>query len=313
MTSFEFSGTGESVGSIVPLPGIPTKVERGGDWTLQRLEREVARPVAGAHRRAVGPVGRGRGGGAAADPGRRARHHDPARRRRRGRQVGDRPRVPADPRRARRPRLLLAPLEDLHGRALRRARAAELGQQLGRRHPDHAHHPDRRPVGAAADPRASASTPPRRERRRVPPHRHRADGARRRCRRRRRPQRAGVDLVARRPPLRHAHGVGARVDVVHLLRRVDPGRRAASRPRGVDPARHAPVRPDGRLRGRRVTWERRLVGAGATGGRAARARRRRRPHRPSARRRDAASRVRTGSSWWRSPGCCWRWGSARCS
>jgi hypothetical protein len=44
VTSFEFSGTGESVGSIVPLPGIPTKVERGGDWTLQRLEREV-RPL----------------------------------------------------------------------------------------------------------------------------------------------------------------------------------------------------------------------------------------------------------------------------
>ncbi len=45
VTSFEFSGTGEAVGSIVPLPGIPTKVERGGDWTLQRLEREVAPPV----------------------------------------------------------------------------------------------------------------------------------------------------------------------------------------------------------------------------------------------------------------------------
>jgi len=44
VTSFEFSGTGAEVGSIVPLPGVPTKVERGGDWTLQRLEREVAPP-----------------------------------------------------------------------------------------------------------------------------------------------------------------------------------------------------------------------------------------------------------------------------
>ena len=44
VTSFEFSGTGEQVGSIVPLPGIPTTVERGGDWTLQRLEREVQPP-----------------------------------------------------------------------------------------------------------------------------------------------------------------------------------------------------------------------------------------------------------------------------
>ncbi|HUI47668.1 MAG TPA: DUF2330 domain-containing protein [Acidimicrobiia bacterium] len=42
VTAFEFSGKGKEVGSIVPLPGIPSKVERGGSWTLQRLEREVA-------------------------------------------------------------------------------------------------------------------------------------------------------------------------------------------------------------------------------------------------------------------------------
>jgi hypothetical protein len=46
VTSFEFSGEGQQVGSIVPLPGIPTSVERGGDWTLQRLEREVSPPRA---------------------------------------------------------------------------------------------------------------------------------------------------------------------------------------------------------------------------------------------------------------------------
>jgi Uncharacterized protein conserved in bacteria (DUF2330) len=45
VTSFAFSGQGKEVGSIVPLPGVPTKVERGGDWTLQRLEREVAPPI----------------------------------------------------------------------------------------------------------------------------------------------------------------------------------------------------------------------------------------------------------------------------
>ena len=45
VTSFEFSGEGKAVGSIVPLPDVPTDVERGGDWTLQRLEREVAPPV----------------------------------------------------------------------------------------------------------------------------------------------------------------------------------------------------------------------------------------------------------------------------
>jgi hypothetical protein len=41
VTSFAFTGEGQEVGSIVPLPDVPTKVERGGDWTLQRLEREV--------------------------------------------------------------------------------------------------------------------------------------------------------------------------------------------------------------------------------------------------------------------------------
>jgi hypothetical protein len=42
VTSFEFSGEGEELGSIIPLPGVPTDVTRGGDWTLQRLEQEVA-------------------------------------------------------------------------------------------------------------------------------------------------------------------------------------------------------------------------------------------------------------------------------
>jgi hypothetical protein len=46
VTSFEFTGQGKEVGSIVPLPDVPTKVERGGDWTLQRLEREVTPPSA---------------------------------------------------------------------------------------------------------------------------------------------------------------------------------------------------------------------------------------------------------------------------
>lgn len=44
VTSFEFAGSTESFGSIIPLPARPTKVERGGDWTLQRLQREVTPP-----------------------------------------------------------------------------------------------------------------------------------------------------------------------------------------------------------------------------------------------------------------------------
>lgn len=45
ITSFTFTGGGAEVGSIVPLPGVPTNVERGGDWTLQRLQRETQPPV----------------------------------------------------------------------------------------------------------------------------------------------------------------------------------------------------------------------------------------------------------------------------
>ncbi len=44
VTSFRFAGTGGAFGSIVPLPGVPSNVERGGDWTLQRLVREVTPP-----------------------------------------------------------------------------------------------------------------------------------------------------------------------------------------------------------------------------------------------------------------------------
>ena len=44
ITSFEFQGGGAKFGSIVPLPGIPKKVTRGGKWTLQRLERETQPP-----------------------------------------------------------------------------------------------------------------------------------------------------------------------------------------------------------------------------------------------------------------------------
>jgi hypothetical protein len=41
VTSFEVAGGEGEFGSIVPLPGVPTDVERGGDWTLQRLVLET--------------------------------------------------------------------------------------------------------------------------------------------------------------------------------------------------------------------------------------------------------------------------------
>ena len=121
VTSFEFTGEGAEVGSIVPLPGVPTDVERGGDWTLQRLEREVRPPVPRAfagreHGEADSDkaevlletkidalditVLRGGGDGS--------------------RQVGARPRLPAHARRAQGARLLRAAQPDLHGRSLRR-------------------------------------------------------------------------------------------------------------------------------------------------------------------------------------------------
>ncbi len=45
MTGFAFAGSASSFGYIVPLPGVPTKIEKGGDWTLERLLREVSPPV----------------------------------------------------------------------------------------------------------------------------------------------------------------------------------------------------------------------------------------------------------------------------
>jgi hypothetical protein len=41
VTAFQFLGGGGQFGTLIPLPDIPTNVERGGDWTLQRLERET--------------------------------------------------------------------------------------------------------------------------------------------------------------------------------------------------------------------------------------------------------------------------------
>src|SRR4051812_19300817 len=60
VTAFQFAGGGGKFGSITPLPGIPTKVEKGGDWTLQRLIRETT-PLRFSARDALG--------GAAAAPG----------------------------------------------------------------------------------------------------------------------------------------------------------------------------------------------------------------------------------------------------
>jgi hypothetical protein len=41
VTAFQFAGGGGAFGSITPLPGVPSSVVKGGDWTLQRLVRET--------------------------------------------------------------------------------------------------------------------------------------------------------------------------------------------------------------------------------------------------------------------------------
>jgi hypothetical protein len=41
VTGFRFAGDAEGFGYIIPLPGVPVKIEKGGDWTLERLEREI--------------------------------------------------------------------------------------------------------------------------------------------------------------------------------------------------------------------------------------------------------------------------------
>src|SRR5258708_8609467 len=35
VTAFQFAGGGGKFGSLTPLPGVPSSVERGGAWTLQ--------------------------------------------------------------------------------------------------------------------------------------------------------------------------------------------------------------------------------------------------------------------------------------
>lgn len=41
VTAFQFLGGGGQFGTLIPLPGIPSEVQKGGVWTLQRLVRET--------------------------------------------------------------------------------------------------------------------------------------------------------------------------------------------------------------------------------------------------------------------------------
>jgi hypothetical protein len=56
VTGFQFIGGADHFGYIVPLPGVPSKIQKGGGWTLERLEREINPIQALAVRDANAPV-----------------------------------------------------------------------------------------------------------------------------------------------------------------------------------------------------------------------------------------------------------------
>jgi hypothetical protein len=60
VTAFEYRGGGARFGSIIPLPGVPTKVEKGGAWTLQRLIRETQPVLEASALSAAAPAAAGR-------------------------------------------------------------------------------------------------------------------------------------------------------------------------------------------------------------------------------------------------------------
>jgi Uncharacterized protein conserved in bacteria (DUF2330) len=41
VTGFQFIGSADRFGYIIPLPGVPSKIEKAGEWTLERLLREI--------------------------------------------------------------------------------------------------------------------------------------------------------------------------------------------------------------------------------------------------------------------------------
>jgi hypothetical protein len=56
VTAFKFLGGGGQFGTLIPLPAVPTTVERGGAWTLQRLVRETQPPAVDSRARAAFPT-----------------------------------------------------------------------------------------------------------------------------------------------------------------------------------------------------------------------------------------------------------------
>ena len=216
VTAFEFNGAGGEFGSIVPLPGVPTKVEKGGDWTLQRLRREVDPPAEALAREPARPQS------VALPPAprvllenthRRARHHRARGRRHGGGRLGPRARLPAAARLARGARLLRQAQPDLHGRRASTASAPQRGAQPSAtaRPSTSRSRPRTRGCRCASSPSASSPTPSCRPTSSCSP-----SASPRCCPRATTPgfdlsrSRGGVGVAADRPAHRQGHGVGAR-------------------------------------------------------------------------------------------------------
>ena len=178
--------------------------------------------------------------------------------------MGDRERLPADPRRARGPRLLRRSQPGVHGGQVRRLAGGRPRTGRGRQHAHHGDDPDRRSLGAGAHPRTGPRRGPSGRGRRVPAHRRATLAHGRRHGPHPRAQRAGRRAAARRPALGREHGVGARAHValVHDARRACG--RVGLRPGGGDPpGRHAVAGRRGRARSGRGPGA--APGAGAAG------------------------------------------------
>jgi hypothetical protein len=54
VTGFTFAGSADSFGYIIPLPVVPSKISKGGEWTLERLQGEIGEgPLAPQKREAA--------------------------------------------------------------------------------------------------------------------------------------------------------------------------------------------------------------------------------------------------------------------
>ena len=210
VTSFEFIGEGEEVGSIVPLPDVPTNVERGGDWTLQRLAREVAPPVEDGD--AWRSLRMRRATPRCCSRPRSTRSTSPssaagATRSADGRSSTASSSAPTHPR--------CSTTTQPAARSSWRRVSTPLGPgprpAERRRHADHAHDPDRRAVGPDPHPGARPRQEPDRRRRRVHAHRRQAEAAGRRSRASVGAQRAGEREPLGGPALRQGHGVDSRL------------------------------------------------------------------------------------------------------